>query len=370
MESNHNSMILIVDDKKENLQVLGSILIKEKYQISVAKNGLEALQIVNRVKPDIILLDIMMPELDGFETCKRLKESEETKDIPIIFLTAKIEMEDIVRGFELGAVDYITKPFNSKELLVRVNTHLELKHAHEHIKKSEQLLREVNAAKDRFFSIISYDLKDPFNTLIGFSQLLLANYDKYPPEKIREIGQFLFNSTLQASTRLENLMQWSRSQTGTMKWTPQKIDIQKLILKNVELLNEAALKKDLKITLQNNEKMYAHADEGMINTVMRNLLSNAIKYSNEKREVFIKSKETGDSIEVTVVDHGIGIHEKDMDKLFRIDIRYTTPGTHGEEGSGLGLILCKKFIEKNKGRIWAESIKDKGSTFTFTLPKH
>jgi len=277
MGSNRNSMILIVDDKKENLQVLGSILIKEKYQISVAKNGLEALKIVNKVKPDIILLDIMMPELDGFETCKRLKESGETKDIPIIFLTAKIETEDIVKGFELGAVDYITKPFNAKELLVRVNTHLDLKHAHEQIKKSEQLLREANAAKDRFFSIISYDLKDPFNTLIGFSQLLLSNYDKYPPDKIREIGQFLFNSTLQASNRLENLIQWSRSQTGIIKWNPKDIEIHRLIKKNIELLQDSAKKKNIRINHQNGEKLFLYADEGMINTIIRNLISNAIK---------------------------------------------------------------------------------------------
>ena len=143
-ENNKKGMILIVDDTQRNIQVLGSILMKEKYQISVAKNGLEALKVVKNVMPDIILLDIMMPELDGFETCKRLKESDKTKDIPVIFLTAKIETEDIIKGFELGAVDYITKPFNSKELLVRVNTHLDLKYAHEKIKKSEQILRAKN----------------------------------------------------------------------------------------------------------------------------------------------------------------------------------------------------------------------------------
>ena len=369
MGSNQNSMILIVDDKKENLQVLGSILIKEKYQISVAKNGLEALKIVSKVKPEIILLDIMMPELDGFETCKRLKESGETKDIPIIFLTAKIEPEDIVKGFELGAVDYITKPFNAKELLVRVNTHLDLKHSHEKIRKSEQLLREANAAKDRFFSIISYDLKDPFNTLIGFSQLLLSNYDKYPAEKIREIGQFLFDSTIQASNRLENLIQWSRSQTGITKWNPKNLDVQKLINKNIELLKDAIKKKNIKIILHDGEKLSAYADEDMINTVIRNLISNAIKYSPENGEVNINMKEAGNTAEVSISDKGIGIPEKDFEKLFRIDIRYSTKGTSGEEGSGLGLILCKKFVEKNKGKIWAESVKDEGSVFTFTLPK-
>ncbi|MCK4698981.1 MAG: response regulator, partial [Bacteroidales bacterium] len=144
-QKNQNSMVLIVDDTPKNIQLIGSILMQQKYRISVAKNGREALKVVKDVKPDIILMDIMMPELDGFETCKQLKNSQETRDIPVIFLTAKIEAEDIVKAFELGAVDYVIKPFNSKELLVRVNTHLELKYAHEKIKKSEQELRKVNA---------------------------------------------------------------------------------------------------------------------------------------------------------------------------------------------------------------------------------
>jgi len=368
-KDNQNSMILIVDDKQENLQVLGSILIQKKYKLSVAKNGLEALNIVTRVKPDLILLDIMMPELDGFETCKRLKESLETREIPIIFLTAKIEPEDIVKGFELGAVDYITKPFNAKELLVRVNTHLELKHAHERIKKSEQLLREANQAKDRFFSIISRDLKDPFNTLVGFSQLLLSNFDKYPPEKIREIGQYLFNSTIQASNRLENLIQWSRSQTGITKWNPIKLDIKKLIDKNIEILNEAARKKDIQVNSRVGKKIYVYADEDMINTVIRNLISNAIKYSNAKSNVVITSRENKESVLLEVSDKGVGIKEEDLQKLFRIDIRHATRGTNGEEGSGLGLILCKKFIEKNGGKITVESKESEGSQFSFTLPK-
>jgi signal transduction histidine kinase len=367
-KNNPNSMILIVDDKKENLQVLGSILMQEKYQLSVAKNGLEALKIVSGVKPDLILLDIMMPELDGFETCKRLKASPETRDIPIIFLTAKIEPEDIVKGFELGAVDYITKPFNAKELLVRVNTHLELKHAHEKIRKSEQLLREANMAKDRFFSIVSRDLKDPFNTLVGFSQLLLSNFDKYPSDKIREIGQFLFDSTIQASNRLENLIQWSRSQTGITKWEPKKIEISKLVKQNIELLKEAAEKKNIRIHAQTKVRLFVYADENMINTVIRNLISNAIKYSFDKGEISITSRQKDGMVEITVSDKGIGIKEKDIEKLFRIDVRNATKGTAGEEGSGLGLILSKKFVEKNGGKIWMESKDKEGSDVSFSLP--
>ena len=144
-QKNQDTLVLIVDDTPKNIQLIGSILMEHEYRISVAKNGKEALKVVKDVKPDLILLDIMMPEMNGFETCEHLKDSQETRDIPVIFLTAKIESEDIVKAFELGAVDYVIKPFNAKELLVRINTHLELKFAHEKIKKSEQELRMVNA---------------------------------------------------------------------------------------------------------------------------------------------------------------------------------------------------------------------------------
>ncbi len=365
----HNSMILIVDDTQQNIQVLGSILMKENYQISVARNGLEALSAVEEVKPDILLLDIMMPELDGFETCKRLKESPDTKDIPIIFLTAKIETDDIIKGFELGAVDYITKPFNAKELLVRVNTHLDLKHSHESLRLKEQQLREAIAAKDRFFSIVHHDLKDPFNILIGFSQLLLLNYDKYEEEKIKEIVQHIFDSTKQASNLLENLVQWARSQTGQIQWSPCKIDIRNIVKENIEILNDTALKKNVRLHSEIKKPSFVYADENMINIIVRNLISNGLKYTPDGGEVRISARDSDEFVELIISDTGIGMGKDDIEKLFRIDVHYTTRGTSEETGTGLGLILCKKFIEKNGGKIRVESTLGKGSRFMCTLPK-
>ena len=168
-----DSVVLIVDDIPENLQVLGNILSAYGLDIGVATDGLQALENVKFQKPDLILLDIMMPGMDGFEVCEKLKSNPETSNIPVIFLTAKSQTEDIVKGFEVGAVDYVTKPFNSAELLVRVFNHLELKKAKDKIERQNDELKEMNDAKNKFFSIISHDLRGPFSGLLGLTSLII-----------------------------------------------------------------------------------------------------------------------------------------------------------------------------------------------------
>ena len=191
----YKPLILIVDDIPKNLQVLSSILSFEGYQISFASSGSQALNIIETSLPDLILLDIMMPIMDGYEVCKILKSNPRTKDIPIIFLTGKVEAEDIVHGLKIGAVDYITKPFNSAELLSRVHTHIELKLSRDAIVKynyeleeSKKQLLELNASKDKFFSIIAHDLRSPFTGFIGLSQLLSEEYDSINKEELSKIG--------------------------------------------------------------------------------------------------------------------------------------------------------------------------------------
>ena len=169
------SNILIVDDIKSNIDLLVSML-KNEYQFGLATNGLSALDYVDNNHVDLILLDIMMPEMDGFKVCEILKDKDETKDIPVIFITAKTDSDSIVQGFELGGVDFLKKPFNSKELLARVKTHIELKNVNEKLTEMNIQLGQANSAKNRFFSIIAHDLKNPLNNLLGFSDIL---YDQY-----------------------------------------------------------------------------------------------------------------------------------------------------------------------------------------------
>lgn len=215
-----NSTVLLVDDLAENLQVLGNILDENDIEFSYATSGKEALDAVAFKKPDLILLDINMPEMNGFEVCKKLKKDPETMDIPIIFLTAKADSEDIVEGLSIGAVDYVTKPFNTKELLSRVFTHLELFNSRKMIRKQNEELREMIDTKNKFFSIIAHDLRGPFNTLLGFSDLALKEFDHMDPEEIRDMIKHIHSSSVRGFELLNNLLEWSRSQTGRIKCEP------------------------------------------------------------------------------------------------------------------------------------------------------
>lgn len=355
--------ILIVDDVPKNIQVAASILQKEGYLMAFAQNGVVALNQTESIQFDLILLDIMMPEMDGFEVCKQLRRNPATKDIPIIFLTAKTDTESIVQGFQLGAMDYVTKPFNGAELLARVRTHLELNETH------RQLI-EANATKDKFFSIIAHDLKNPFNALIGLSRLLMNQFDRMDQESIKEMITLIHDSSNNTYQLLENLLDWSRMQTGKIKWQPTEIGLGAIAYENVCLLNPAAEKKEIRLLSEVHQDTTVYADPNMINMVIRNLLSNAVKFTPKGGEVKIYSQTKGDSEEIVIADTGIGIHQDDISKLFRIDQHVSTPGTEKESGTGLGLILCKEFVEKNGGEIRVESEIGTGSCFYFSLPKH
>lgn len=233
--------------------------------------------------------------------------------------------------------------------------------------RSEERLRELNATKDKFFSIIAHDLKNPFNDLMGFTQLLALNIEKYDKSKIEQFTHIIHQSSKLAYNLLENLLDWSRSQTGTLKFKPEKISISQLIDENIDLLESTARNKNIQIYSEVLGETSAFADKNMVRTVIRNLISNAIKYTNQGGHIRIQSNCTK-HCEISVSDTGIGISSENIDKIFKIDESFSTLGTEREKGTGLGLILCKEFVEKNGGKLKIKSRPNKGSTFTFTLP--
>jgi signal transduction histidine kinase len=364
-EKQKKPLILIAEDIPQNLEVVCNILRKEEYRLAMAGNGRQALEMVPNVLPDLILLDIMMPEMDGLEVCRHLQKDPVTKDIPVIFLTAKAETADIVKGFELGAVDYVTKPFKGTELLARVRTHLELKF-------SREALKELNATKDKFFSIIAHDLKDPLQFLLLAGDLLHKNYDRFDEGKRKDYIRRFYNNSRQISDLLENLLEWARSQTGSLEIKPGKIDIRVLAAESIDLLEEYARKKNIRVSSQPAPGTFVFADRNMILTVLRNLIANGVKFTPPGGEVIVNASlsASGDRVEVTVTDNGVGMDAEEMAGLFRIDVKRSTPGTGREIGTGLGLILCKEFLEKNNGSIEVSSQPGKGSCFKFTLPAY
>jgi len=564
--------VLIVDDNAINLKVISDYLKNFGFNIMVARSGEIALKRVQYALPDIVLLDIMMPGIDGFETCERLKANAHTKDIPVIFMTALSETEDKIKGFQAGAVDYVTKPLQYSEVLARVNTHLKIRELARSLQdqneqlqcltdklqktnaelvnvsdelrdanvalsrraiqleasnqvgqqvtsildlgelltevtelirakfnyyfvgvwllyepharlvlqactggesqlleqerflnlnsdknviarvcqvgkaylvddvskeklylalaelpetcsqlalplrigdeiigvldiQSEQpaafsdddqkvlqtlanqiaiairnvrlyeLERQINADKDKFFSIMSHDLRGPFTSLLGNAQLMLATADGLSADDIRHMSSAILNGAKSALNLLDNLLTWSRMQRGVIEFFPQQLSLNTLAQKTVDLMEQMAADKDIELENAIADDLIAYADKNMVDTVIRNLTGNALKFTPRGGSVTILARPQNLSdgkncrlVRVSVEDTGVGIGPDDMDKLFRLDTNHSTPGTEKEQGTGLGLIICKEMVERNGGQIWLESEVGKGTKVQFTLP--
>jgi signal transduction histidine kinase len=354
--------ILIVDDLPKNIQVVANTLQPENYDISFAQNGESALDLCYKHDFDLVLLDIMMPGMDGIEVCRRLKSDPQFKNLPIIFLTAKNDIESITQAFEAGGVDYVSKPFKGAELIARVKTHLT-------IKKQRESLQELNATKDKFFSIIAHDLKSPFTGLLGFAELLIEESETAKPEELKQYYQLLYKSAKQGFDLLSSLLEWSRTQSSSIKFSPDTHNLCQIIQENINLLNNNIREKEIKVNCLVDESINVYADSNMLKTILRNLISNAVKFTKPAGEIHIRAINQNNHIKIEVQDNGVGMDDKTLNKLFRIDENSSRKGTNNETGTGLGLIICKEFIQQHNGEIWVESELEKGSSFFFTLPK-
>jgi len=238
------------------------------------------------------------------------------------------------------------------------------------LKESEQRLRDLNATKDKFFSIIAHDLKNPFNSILGFGELLLSEYDYYSDEEKKTYISLINNISENTFILLQNLLEWARSQTGALEYKPVKTDLCTEINSVIQLLLPDAKKKDIVLFSGVLYNTPVFADRDMLSTILRNLVSNAIKFSANGSKVRILAETEGRFQKITVIDHGVGISEATIPKLFKIEEKVSTPGTQNEKGTGLGLLLCKEFVEKMEGKIWVESNPGQGSRFYFTIPTH
>ena len=258
----------------------------------------------------------------------------------------------------------------SQAILIVAVDITERKDAESILIESEKQLQNVNAMKDKFFSIIAHDLKNPFNAILGFSNLLYEAYDNFDEKQRKTFIKNICEASEGTFKLLQNLLEWSRTQTGNIEFNPVNVYLNPLIKENISVIKSVADNKNIKISTTIPPRTKVFADENMIKTVIRNLLSNAIKFTESEGEVYISATKNEEFIEICVADTGIGVDNKNLKRLFRIDDQYKTIGTEEEQGSGLGLILCKEFVEKNGGQIWAESELGKGSKFKLTLPAH
>ena len=406
MEKPEKTTILIVDDNRNNLFSLHE-LIRADFQVEIieANSGYEALRIVNEQQVDLCLMDVQMPEMDGFETARLIKTRPKTAHIPVIFITAFDPNKNLMdKGLDAGGLDYLSKPIDDVQIRHTLHLYLrfiererninseleekvqlrtqELQYANRKLKleieerkraevaltDSEKKLHAANAAKDKFFSIIAHDLRNPFNTIIGFSNILRENYKELDQKEVTHFIELINDSALNAYNLLGNLLDWARSQTNAISFMPMNIDIGEIIMATLSMLAGDAQKKSISLTNHVAAGIMVRADNNMLATVVRNLLTNAIKFTRKDGNVSVSNKLTQGGNEFIFEDDGVGIASAHIDKLFNIDTKVATKGTADEPGTGLGLILCREFIEKNSGTIRVESEVGKGSRFIITLP--
>lgn len=349
--------LLIVDDSPKNIQVLGTMLQPAGYRIRVACNGKEAVEMVQKSAPDLILLDIMMPIMDGLEACRILKRSDQTRHIPIIFLTAKTETADLIEAFEVGAADYVTKPFNGAELLKRIQTHLTLKDQQDRILKA-------NTNQQQLIHVLCHDLANPLNAIASCLDL----------SPNHEYGELMKNA-VDSSLGIIQMVRKIRSiDENKLKLKIEPLNLNALFQESAEVLQDRFSQKQVKILVDVPNTITVHVEKySFLNSVLNNLLTNAIKFSYPNSQVRVAANEQKGQVIITVEDFGIGIPPRLKNNLFNVAECTNRCGTEGETGTGFGMPLVKRFLDEFNGTIEVTSKcqrefpNDHGTTVTIRL---
>jgi signal transduction histidine kinase len=361
--------ILLVDDDRRNIESLSNYFMLSKFHIIVAQDGEEALRTVKTVQPDLILLDVVMPGINGFETCQQLKANEATRDIPVIFMTGLRELKTKIEAFQAGGVDYLSKPFSYEEVMARVNVHLALRKLQRQLQQQNDELQTLNANKDQFLSIIVNDLKKPFAEIFVAAERIKQQLHQKQQEPVKQSIKSLQDAVQNYHALLENLLLWARVQQRLIEYAPQPLELPHLVVRNIALFTANAVKKQIALKNSMPPQLRISADLTMIDTVIHNLLSNAIKFTRPGGSVKISATDDEDTVTLVVSDTGIGIPPDRLEHLFQIGAKHQRVGTADEKGTGLGLILCRAFVQQHGGTITVESTIEQGSTFWVTLPK-
>lgn len=358
----YTAKILIVDDNIENLKVVGNMLQSEQFDIAVCLNGESAINVLLNNDIDLILMDIMMPEIDGLETCRRIKRIDTLKEIPLIFLTAKTQTTDMLEAFEAGGVDYISKPFNRLELLARVRTHLDLF-------LSKRKLKALYQNRDMIYSIIAHDIKAPFNKITQFLQLLNGGYIDSSSSDFKELLDILDNETQKTNGLIDELIEWGQFLMNENSYQLQSRNLKTIIDTVIAFLKHQSDGKKLKIHNTIDENVKLLCNEKSMEVIFRNLLANAIKFTPMGGKITFSAEDKGQKIAIRLEDTGIGMSKEVMEKLFVRNEFYKSNGTNKEKGSGLGLQIIKDLIQKNKAELNVNSIAEEGTTFTIIMDK-
>lgn len=363
--------LLIVDDIPENLEVLFDALIANNFKVLIAESGESALENVQQELPDLILLDIMMPKgMDGFETCRQLKNNPKTQNIPVIFIIALSDTAEKIKGFELGAVDYVTKPFQQQEVLARINTHLTIRKLQQKLQIQNDQLIKLNKENNEFLSIAAHDLKNPLSGIQGSADFIINSYDKMSKEDVIEFATMISVTSGQAFELIKNLLEVNAIESGKKNILLSTLDILPILQWLVSSYTELANKKNISLQFQHLDKQYpAFVDNKIVLQVLENIISNAIKYSPPNRNITIRLSQDQQQLRCEVQDEGPGLSDSDKQKLFGKFSCLSAIPTCGEHSTGLGLFIVKKLVGMMNGTVWCESELGQGATFIVEFPK-
>jgi signal transduction histidine kinase len=368
-ETTKQRALLIVDDHEENAKMVELYLKRKNIKAIISNNGASAIELARSAKPDLILLDIMMPEMDGIETAKAIQAQIESADIPIIFLTAKSSSEDVIKGLQLGAVDYISKPFNAMELIARVETHLKMKDYKDQIIEKNKQLEKLSVERNEFLGIAAHDLKNPI-----YNISMLAKVIKEEDLNKAEIDEFA-DDILKTSERMleliKNLLDFNAIEQGKININLEKTDICELALAVADNYKERAAIKGISIIADNSGALpvFANADRSAFIQILDNLISNAVKYSPFDKKIFLNIGASDQICYVSVKDEGPGLSDEDQKKLFGKFARLTPQPTGDEHSNGLGLSIVKKYAQLMNGDIRVETKLGEGCDFILELPQ-
>lgn len=379
----HTNHILIVDDVLENVNLLGVMLQRRGFSITQCLSGAEALAHIEKRIPDLILLDISMPEMDGFEVTRRLKNSAQTREIPIIFLTAFTDKKRVIEGFDLGGVDYITKPYNANELFARIRTHLELKHTKDLMAERNQELQELNEKlhqlnldKNELLGIVAHDLKSPLSAIRGIAEALV--YDQELSDTTRkEFERTILTTSDRMFTLIAELLSVNVIETGGFTIEKRPVSLNEILNDIISQYHTHASNKDLRIVVDIEPSAIAYADKFSLHQICENFISNALKYSPLGKTVYVRAKShyhapngqpEHHTIRVEVQDEGPGLSEEDKLRLFGKFQRLSARPTGGEHSTGLGLSIVKKLAETMGAHVGCSSSLGHGATFFIEMP--
>jgi signal transduction histidine kinase len=379
--------ILIVDDTPANLQLLAQMLSEQGYKVRMAQDGTMAIMSVESSPPDLILLDIMMPELNGYQVCSKLKASCQTKDIPIIFISALNEVFDKVKAFEVGGVDYITKPFQAQEVLARVEHQLHIRRLSQQLSEQNALLQqevqrremaeaevrkslskeqELNKLKSYFVSMVSHEFRNPLTAILGFAEFMKDFGQQLSEEKKQEYLRQIEESALRMTALLNDVLSVEQAEAGKLEFNPEPLDVEEFCCDLVEEIKLGNSTQHGIAFSSPNQSTKACMDKNLLRQILTNLLSNAIKYSPKGSTVKFGLVCQDEKAIFHIKDEGIGISPEDQQRLFESFQRGSNVGKIS--GTGLGLTIVKKAVDLHGGQIAVKSEVGVGTTFSVAIP--